>query len=219
MVVLHRSSFTLSLCWPDSRHGNHRLTSHAVRRLLSDAEDGISPGCNRDSTGIHQATSSDWTFRRWFLKYCMREKRRRKSFDEMKSFESIGHLRQHFRGRDADILIKCSQIRIRPFSTRRARARAVRRIEGMRGTCLEHKTVASWLFCFACALVMFLVCGSTVHSVVVLAVSTWPACYFSMFSVGFYKFTTTLHFVVWMWYFYNYVLSVVRENQNFRLPF
>ena len=150
----------------------------------------------------------------------MREKRRRKSFDEMKSFESIGHLRQHFRGRDADILIKCAKFAFVRFQHgARARASAVRRIDGMRGTCLEHKTVASWLFCFACALVMFLVCGSTVHSVVVLAVSTWPACYFSMFSVGFYKFTTTLHFVVWMWYFYNYVLSVVRENQNCRLPF
>ena len=194
-----------------------------VTSLLSDAEDGISPGCNRDSTGIHQATSSDWTFRRWFLKYCMREKRRRKSFDEMKSFESIGHLRQHFRGRVADILIKCSQIRIRPFSTRRVfstiGACAVRRIEGMRGTCLEHKTVASWLFCFACALVMFLVCGSTVHSVVVLAVSTWPACYFSMFSVGFYKFTTTLHFVVWMWYFYKLCIICRARKPKFSPSF
>ena len=51
----------------------------------------------------------------------------------------------------------------------------------------------------------------------------YVACvlFFNVFSrvLTFYKFTTTLHFVVWMWYFYNYVLSVVRENQNFRLPF
>jgi hypothetical protein len=35
MVVLHRSSFTLSLCWPDSRHGNHRS------RLLSGVSVGV----------------------------------------------------------------------------------------------------------------------------------------------------------------------------------
>ena len=49
MVVLHRSSFTLSLCWPNSRHGNHRLTSR--RRLVT--------GGGRHN----EANAADWQVR------------------------------------------------------------------------------------------------------------------------------------------------------------
>ena len=57
MVVLHRSSFTLSLCWPDSRHGNHRLTSH--RRLVSGSRSWSRHGAEKASWKNSNAKSPE----------------------------------------------------------------------------------------------------------------------------------------------------------------